>query len=481
MPGTPSPEKRPGPDGQGGTGIPPRDRKDAAGNPPPKAEGPEPPGVYTKLLRIAALAQKAPGMAFTTLAHHIDVAFLEEAYRLTRKDAAPGIDHQTALDYAPDEETLRRNLRSLLNRAKSGSYRAPAVRRVHIPKGSGPETRPIGVPTFEDKILQRAVAMILEAIYEQDFRNCSYGFRPRRSAHQALHDLWENAMAMGGCWLVEVDIRRFFDTLDRSHLRALLQRRVRDGVILRLIGKWLNAGVLEKGQLSYPDEGTPQGGVISPLFANVYLHYVLDEWFESEIKPRLTSRAVLIRYADDFVMGFIREDDARRILEVLPKRFAKYGLTLHPTKTRLVDFRHPVPWGKDPRPKEPHGPRTFDFLGFTHHWGRSRGRNLWVVKRKTARKRLARTLKGIADWCRAHRHEPIPEQHRTLCAKMRGHYAYYCITNNQSRLHRLHQYVRRIWHKWLNRRSQRPSMPWERFVHLLERFPLPEPAIVHRI
>jgi RNA-directed DNA polymerase len=249
--------------------------------------------VLTKQQRIAELAKQSPHMGFTSLAHHIDLRWLHEAYLRTRPDGAPGVDGRTIRDYTAN---LGDNLRSLLERAKSGTYHAPPVRRVHIPKGTGPETRPIGIPTFEDKVLQRAVVMVLEAVYEQDFRPCSYGFRPRRSAHQALDSLWRQTMGTRGCWVVEVDIRKFFDTLDHAHLRALLRQRIRDGVLLRLIGKWLNAGVLDAGNLTFPDQGSPQGGVISPLLANVYLHYVLDVWFEQEVQPRLKGRAFLIRY-----------------------------------------------------------------------------------------------------------------------------------------------------------------------------------------
>jgi RNA-directed DNA polymerase len=262
-----------------------------------------------------------------------------EAFDRTRKDGAVGVDGQDGEAYAAD---LLGNLQSLLNRAKSGTYVAPPVRRVHIPKaGSTTETRPLGIPTFEDKVLQRAVVMVLEAIYEQDFQDCSYGFRPGRSAHQALDSLWQQTMAMGGGWIVDVDIRKFFDTIDHGHLRDFLQRRVRDGVLLRLIGKWLNAGVLEDGCVTRPETGSPQGGVVSPILSNIVLHYVLDEWFEREVQPRLKGRSFLIRYADDFVMGFACEEDARRVMDVLPKRFEKYGLTIHPEKTRLVPFERP--------------------------------------------------------------------------------------------------------------------------------------------
>jgi len=416
-------------------------------------------------------------MGLTSLNHHLDLAWLREAYRRTRKDGAVGVDGQTAAAY---EEHLEENLRSLLERAKSGTYRAPPVRRVYIPKGgSTSERRPIGIPTLEDKILQRAIVMLLEPIYEQDFHDCSYGFRPGRSAHQALENLWTQTMQSGGGWILEIDIRKFFDTLDHAHLRALLQQRVRDGVVLRLIGKWLNAGVMESGKLTYPEAGSPQGGVVSPLAANVYLHYVLDAWFHREVVPRLKGRAFLIRYADDAVMGFAREDDARRVQDVLPKRFGKYGLALHPEKTRLVPFRRP-PLGRAPKGPPAAGPGTFDLLGFTHYWGRSRQGN-WVVKRKTAASRFTRAVRTIALWCRMHRHDPISVQHQTLCQKLRGHYAYYGITGNSIALSRFREEVKRLWWKWLGRRrsGNRPTVSW--FIRLLARYPIPNAVTVHSV
>jgi len=283
-------------------------------------------------------------MGFTSLAYLMDIDWLAEAFRRTRKDGAAGVDGQTGADY---EKDLEANLQSLLDRAKSGTYRAPPVRRVHIPKGgSTTETRPIGIPTLEDKVLQRAVAMLLEPIYEQDFYDCSFGFRPGRSAHQALETLWQRTMDSHGGWILEVDIRKFFDTLDHAHLREFLRRRVRDGVLTRLIGKWLQAGVLEDGAVTYPEAGSPQGGVISPVLSNIFLHYVLDEWFEREVKPRLRGKAYLIRYADDFVIGFSQEEDAKRVLAVLPQRFGKYGLALHSDKTQLIPFQPPSTSGE---------------------------------------------------------------------------------------------------------------------------------------
>lgn len=428
--------------------------------------------ISTRLQRVAELAREMAQPALTTLAHHIDEDFLHEAYRKTRKDGAAGIDGLTAEAY---ETNLEANLKSLLARFKSGNYRAPAVRRVHIPKGDGSKTRPIGIPTFEDKVLQRAVAMVLEAIYEQQFHDGSYGFRPGRSAHQALEALWKKLMDMGGGIVVDVDIQAFFDTLDHAVLRSFLDQRVRDGVLRRTIDKWLNAGVLEKGALSYPESGTPQGGVISPLLANVYLDEVLDRWFEAEVKPRLEGEAFLVRYADDFVVVFASARDAQRVMAVLGKRFAKYGLTVHPQKTRVLDFRRPRSWQQAGK-----GGESFQFLGFTHHWGRSR-KGRWVVQRKTASKRMSRALKAVAQWCQESRHWALVEQHQGLSRKLRGHFAYYGITGNVRALKRFHHQVVQIWFKWLNRRGGQRRWTWGRYERMLRLVPLPEPIVVHSV
>lgn len=412
-----------------------------------------------------------PDRPLTTLAHHIDIDWLREAYRRTRKDGARGVDGQSAKQYA---ERLEDNLHSLLARAKSGTYRAPPVRRVHIPKGDGTQTRPIGIPTFEDKVLQRAVAMVLEAIYEEEFHAFSYGFRPGRSALQACEALQNATVRMAGGWVLEVDIKQFFDTMGHEHLREILSRRVRDGVILRLIGKWLNAGVMEGLVLSHPESGSPQGGVISPILANVYLHEVLDGWYVRDVLPRLSGQAALVRYADDLVFVFARKEDAERVLDVLPKRFGKYGLTLHPDKTRLVPFHRP-----DRDDGNDDGPGTFDLLGFTHHWGLSRN-GKWVVKKRTANDRLSRTLRRIRDWCRTHRHDDVEVQHRALSRKLSGHYAYYGVTSNYASLARLWHETKAIWRKWLSRRSQKGFVSWEAMHRMLERNPLPPPRIVHR-
>jgi RNA-directed DNA polymerase len=427
--------------------------------------------------RIAELARQAPGLAFTTLAHHIDIDRLVDAFQRTRRDAAVGVDGQTAAEYLRD---LEANLRSLEGRFKTGEYKAPPVRRVHIPKADGRSTRPIGVPTFEDKVLQRAVVTILEPIYEQDFLPCSYGFRPGRSAHQALQALWEGLMKMHGGWILEVDIKSFFDTLDHGHLRSFLDRRVRDGVIRRMIDKWLKAGVLEEGNLMYPEAGTPQGGVISPLLANIYLHEVLDTWFEQQVKPHLRGAAFLIRYADDFVIACAHESDAKRVFEVLSKRFARYGLSLHLEKTRLVPFGQPKGKPADQRPPGGQGPGSFDLLGFTHFWKLSRTGN-WVVARKTAKSRLARALKKITQWCKTYRHLPVEDQHKALVRKLKGHFAYYGITGNGASLNRFRTQTTRAWRTWLRRRSQRTRLTWERFRRLLKRYPLPSAQVVHSI
>jgi group II intron reverse transcriptase/maturase len=320
--------------------------------------------------------------------------------------------------------------------------------------------------------------MLLEPIYEQDFDAGSYGFRPGRSAHDALEDLWKRTMDSQGGWILEVDIRKFFDTLDHAHLREFLQLRVRDGVLKRLIGKWLKAGVMEEGSVSYPKAGSPQGGVISPMLANVFLHYVLDTWFRQEVQPRLQGRAHLIRYADDFVILFRNEADARRVMEVLPKRFGKFGLTLHPDKTRLIPFRNPATQAGSEGSSGTNQTGTFDLLGFTHYWGRTR-RGGWAVMRKTATKRLSKAVQSIAQWCRLNRHRPVYEQHAKLSQKVRGHYAYYGITGNMRMLKGFLQAVHRAWWKWLTRRNRLREMTWDRFNRLLKRYSLPPPRIVH--
>ena len=432
----------------------------------------EPASVSTKRERIAALARQSPAMALTSLNHHLDEEWLRYAYELTRKDAAVGVDGQTAQDYAVH---LEENLRDLLERIKSGRYQAPPVRRVEIPKADGSK-RPLGIPTFEDKVAQRAIVLLLEPIYEQDFRDCSFGFRPGRSAHQALRHLRSRIMENNGRWVLDVDLRRYFETIDHGHLRDFLARRVVDGVVRRMIDKWLKAGVLKGAQWSRSDRGTPQGGVISPLLANVYLHYVLDDWYEQEVVPRMKRTTTLVRYCDDFVLVFDDFLDCVRVQRVLGKRLARFGLSLNSDKTHMVDFRFKRPDGKRHPATEA---TSFAFLGFLHVWGKSRrGKN--VVYQRTAKDRYARALRSIHLWCRKHRHVPLAKQHAMLTRKMRGHYAYYGITGNSKRLRWYAHQVQRIWRYWLARRTRGWRFRWDRFHALLDRYPLPNATIVHQ-
>jgi group II intron reverse transcriptase/maturase len=311
-------------------------------------------------------------------------------------------------------------------------------------------------------------------VYEQDFLDCSYGFRPRRSAHDALVALREGLMEMGGGVVLDVDIKDFFGSLGHGHLRSFLDNRVRDGVLRRAIDKWLTAGVMEEGRLWRPETGSPQGGVVSPLLSNVYLHEVLDKWFVQEVRPRLRGRSFLVRFADDFVIVCAREDDARRVMEVLPKRFGRYGLTLHPKKTRVVRFERPQGPRRAALGREGRRAATFDLLGFTLYWAKSK-RGYWVVMLKTAKDRLARAVRKIALWCRRNRHLPIRTQHRALCSKLLGHNQYYGVFGNTRALSGLVWATSRVWHKWLNRRSQRRRLTWARFSRLLVALPLPPP------
>ena len=417
------------------------------------------------------MARTKPGTALCSLHHVIDLDWMKEAHRLTRKDGAPGIDGVTAADY---EANLEANLLDLLDRIKSGRYRAPPVRRAYIPKADGSQ-RALGIPTFEDKVAQRAVTMVLEAVYEQDFLPCSYGFRPGRSAHDALHKLRDDIWAKRLHWVIEIDIRKYFDSIPHSQLRAFLDQRVTDGVIRRMIDKWLKAGAVESGLLHRTTEGSPQGGVISPCLSNIFLHHVLDDWFESQVRPPLKGAGTLVRYADDAVMAFDSIVDAKRVLAVLDKRFARYGLTLHTDKTRLVDFRPQKTEGT----RHPETAGTgFDFLGLTHVWGRSRnGKNM--VRQVTAKSRFARAVAAVNDWCRHHRHWSICDQHRHLSMLMRGHFAYYGVGGNSRRLRWFANKVARIWRKWLSRRDRQHVFSWTRVNEMLKRHPLPSPKIFH--
>lgn len=411
-------------------------------------------------------------MAFTSLNHYLDAQWLRYAYECTRKDGAVGVDGQTAEGYALD---LERNLAELLDRLKSGRYRAPPVRRHYIGKPGGGE-RALGIPAFEDKVAQRAIVMLLEPLYEQDFLDCSFGYRAGRNAHQALQVIRRGVMEQRGYWVLEVDVRKYFDSIPRAQLREILARRVTDGVVRRLIDKWLKAGVLEDGQVHYPQAGTPQGGVVSPILSNIFLHHVIDEWFTGEVRPRLSGPSTLVRFCDDFVMLFAHKQDAERVRAVLGKRLGKFGLQLHPDKTQLVDFRpEPV------RTEAAEGvlPTSFVFLGFIHVWSRTRKGNK-AVRQFTAKERFARTLTAFNHQCRRMMHWPLKRQHERLCRMLSGHYGYFGISGNYRRLHGLYQEVRRIWRRWLSRRSSKSYWTWERFAAVLQRLELPLPRIIHR-
>jgi RNA-directed DNA polymerase len=429
------------------------------------------PTVSTKLQWIAEQAVREPKRVFTTLAHLIDVDFLKEAFNRTRKDAAPGVDGVTAEEYT---KNLDENLRNLHERLRTGRYRAPPVKRAWIDKDDA-EKRPIGMTAFEDKIAQRAVAMILGAVYEQDFESFSHGFREGHSQHQALAELREQCRAVGVAWIVDADVAKFFDSLDWNLLLKIIKRRVNDGALIRLIGTWLNAGVMEGTSLIHPEKGTPQGGVISPVLSNIFLHHVLDRWYVRDVKPRLKGESFLIRWADDFLIGCAREDDARRVLAALPKRFHLFKLAIHPEKTALIRFRKPSSAKKTDKENG-----TFDFLGFTHFWAKAR-QGFWVIKRQTAKRRLARAMKSLWQWCRDHRHDSLPEQYRMLCLKLRGHYQYYGVRTNYRMLMAVMRQVEKAWRYWLSRRSSKGYIGWEDFERLRRAFRLPRPRIYHAI
>jgi group II intron reverse transcriptase/maturase len=423
-----------------------------------------------ELLKVVERARREPEARFHSLAHLIDVPALERSYRGQRKNAAAGVDGVTKERYG---EALSAKLSDLHERMKTMRYRHRPLRRVYVPKGPN-QTRPIGVSVFEDKIVQDALREVLEAVYEQDFLECSHGFRPKRRAHDAVRAL-DRAVHQGKVnWVLEADIVSFFDSLDRTKLKEMLQVRIADGSLLRLIGKCLHVGVLEGEEYHEPEDGTTQGSVLSPLLGNVYLHYTLDVWFEREVKPQLQGAATLIRYADDFVIAMERSEEAQQVMGMLRERLGQYGLTLHPQKTRLVEFGRP---SANHRGK---AAGTFDFLGFTFYWGQGRW-GTWRMRCKTRHVRLRGAIHALAEWCRGHRHRPIKEQHAALKRRLVGHFNYFGVNGNFRSLSCLVEQTKRVWFKWLRRRGQRRPLSWERFGSLLKRYPLPKPRITVRI
>jgi group II intron reverse transcriptase/maturase len=420
----------------------------------------------TGLLKVMERA-KDPKFVFLSLAHLIDEAALKRAFHRIRKDAAVGFDGIAKEQY---EQDLDRNVHDLHERLRTLRWRHRPIRRVHIPKANG-KMRPIGISTVEDKIVQDALREILEAVYEPIFRGCSFGFRRGRSAHDALRSL--NSVLYKGRvnWILEIDIETFFDSIDRKMLMEMLRERVVDGSLKRLVGKCLHVGILDGEEYSEPDRGTVQGSALSPLLGNVYLHHVLDLWFEHDVRPRLGGEAHLVRYADDAVLCFEREEDARRVMEVLTKRFERYGLKLHREKTRLLPFTRPNKTDKCSK-----GPATFDFLGFTHYWGKARG-GFWMPQVKTQKARLRRFLVAVADWCHRYRHKPVKEQHVALTRRIAGHFNYFGVNGNMRCLRQVRRVCEEVWFKWLNRRSQRARKSWARYTDLLRDYPLSQARI----
>jgi group II intron reverse transcriptase/maturase len=423
----------------------------------------------TQLNRIAELAKADSSQRFLSLAHLLTPEALMEGFESLRRNASAGVDGVT---YAEYEEQAAENILRLHDRLKRQQYRAQPLRRVYIPKENGKQ-RPISIPALEDKIVQRATVTVLNAVYEQDFLPCSFGFRPGRSAQDALDEVGRVICSGPVAYVLEADICGYFDAIVRSQLMEMVERRIGDSSLLRLIGKWLHVGVLEDGRLLMTQTGTGQGQVISPLLANVYLHHVLDAWFETVVKPRLRGVAYEVRYADDFILCFEYREDAERVHEALVKRFAKYGLTLHPEKTRLLEFGRSA-WGRWSRGGAV--PDTFDFLGFTHICATSR-QGRFTMHVRTMRTRLRRSVKAVWDWCKRHRHLPVGEQAAALNRKLRGHYQYYGRPTNYRAIKRFYGLVRHMWRTWLSRRSRGKYMSWDVYQQLLKRYPLLAPRI----
>lgn len=423
------------------------------------------------LSRLTELAKEDCERKFTSIAHFLTLESLYAAFRSLRKDASAVVDQITYADYATQ---ARENNKRLWERLNDRMYRAQPLHRIHLPKEDGSE-RPISIPALEDKIVQKATVRLLNAIYETNFLACSNRFRPGRGPHDALDEVDRIHFRQPIFYVLELDITSYFDTIVRALLMEMIEKQIGDGSILRLIRKWINVGVIDEGHLLVSETGTGQGQVISPLLANIYLHHVLDVWFENEVKPRLTDNAFEVRYADDALLWFQYQEDAQKVLKVLSKRFLKYGLTLHPERTRPIEFGRSALLKAEQAKGQS---ATFDFLGLTHFTARGR-RGKFTVKSKTMKRRLKRGLTAVATWCKAHRHDPVVEQQAILNAKLRGHYQYYGRSSNYRCLWQFYRGVQRSWRKWLSRCSRGTPVTWDKYALLFRRHPLVRPQIVH--
>jgi len=421
--------------------------------------------VQTSLLGIAKKARSERRYRFRNLYRELNEELLHDSWRLIRKDAAYGVDRVSAAEY---EANLEENIRQLVERLKRKRYRAKLVRRHYIPKGEG-QMRALGIPATEDKLLQLAVKRLVEAIYEEDFLPCSYGYRPRRGALEAVDQLTVKLQFGNYRYVVEADIKGFFDNISHEWLMRMLAERIDDQAILRLIKKWLKAGVLDTdGQVIRPEDGTPQGGIISPLLANWYLHYVLDLWFAKVFRRSCGGEAFLVRYADDFVCGLAKEEDAQRFYKELEERLRKFGLEVAAAKTRVIPFS-----------RFRRGESSFEFLSFEFRWGTDR-KGRARLKRRTSRKKFRNSVKRAAEWCKKNRHLRMKEQFKGLNQKLRGYYNYYGVNGNYDSLNEFYHQLKRLHLKWLNRRSQRPSYTWDGYLALTQHFTLAQPRIVGR-
>ena len=428
----------------------------------------------TKLALISQRARREPKFRFTSLAHLLNEGFLKACYYELGRDRASGIDGVTWKEYG---ERLDETLKELVVRMKAKRYKPQPVKRAYIPKNKT-EKRPLGIPVLEDKIVQKGITRILEAIYEADFLDCSYGFRPKRSCHQAINVVDKTIMTKPVNHIIEADIKGFFDNVSHDWLMKFLQVRINDPSLLLLIRRFLKAGYVESDRLVLTSQGTPQGGNLSPILANIFLHYVLDLWVEKKIRPQLRGAVQLVRYADDFICMVQYADDAQRIERALRERFAKFDLELHPEKTRTISFGR---YERENAKRQNRKPNTFDFLGFTHYCDTTR-KGKFMVNRKTSRKKFRAKLAAMNTWLKAIRnYKKVKEWWPALRVKLRGHYQYYGVSGNMRSLQRFYWLTVRMVYKWLNRRSQRQSFNWERFQNYLEHYPLPKPRVVHNL